>query len=101
MQLSVEVLGFWRAHGAEWAQENAGTIEVERVVGIVERAVAAARPAAAVAAALRAIWETGFSWDEPPFGWNEMGDDLPPEALLAFGQGVREGVSRSWPDPTA
>jgi hypothetical protein len=88
---SEEVLAFWREHGKQWAQQEASHEDIKKLVTVLQSSLSAGEAAESVALSqLQAIWTAGFSDSASAYGWNEMNDELPPAALLAFVRGVEE-----------
>ncbi|HVY88304.1 MAG TPA: hypothetical protein VG942_05510 [Hyphomonadaceae bacterium] len=86
-----KVLDFWREHGRVWALEEGAPEDAARVAKIAEAAGALPPEEAAqhVQTELMAVWRKGFAKSTDAYGWDEMGDQLPPSALLAFARGVQ------------
>lgn len=81
------LLGFWRAHGRDWARDEASAEDLRAVAAIARRArFGGARRARA---AFEAIWAAGFSAGDGP-DWRVIPDHLPDAAWLAFAQGAAE-----------
>lgn len=91
---SSEVLSFWREHGYRWTQAEAGLRDIQTLACIGERTLNLSEQDAArlVASELKAIWNEGFQANDT-FAWDEMNDQLPEAALLAFVQGVMQAWS--------
>ncbi len=87
-----EVNAFWRAHGAEWAREEASPEDLARVSDFVAAVEGLAEKEAGtrIAARFREVWNTGFSSPADAWGWNEMNDRLPDAMLLSFSRGAAE-----------
>jgi hypothetical protein len=85
-----DVLEFWRDHGAQWASEEASVEDRARIVAIAQKinGMTDGRATQAAISELQAIWQEGFPAGDDAFGWNEMNDHLPDEAMLAFVRGV-------------
>jgi hypothetical protein len=83
---------FWRDHGKQWAQEEATASDLARIADLARRVAGMPQDEqkATVVAELQAIWEKGFATQDDAFGWDEMNDQLPPSALVAFIEGARE-----------
>jgi len=83
---------FWRDHGKHWAQEEAAPADLERMAGLARRVSTLGEQErdAAVVAELQCIWAKGFANRSDAFGWDEMNDQLPASALVAFIEGARE-----------
>lgn len=85
-------MAFWRAHGAEWAREDAAPQDLARVhefVASVE-GLPDREAAARIAARFREVWNAGFSSPAEAWGWDEMGDQLPDLAMLYFARGAAD-----------
>lgn len=91
---SEEYQSFWREHGREWAEKEADDASLERVALMVEGSPSARKERmATIEAAMKDVWADGFS-NQEPYGWDEMGDQLPTSALVAFA----EGAHAAWRD---
>lgn len=87
---SEEFANFWRAHGRQWAEKDASPESIARLREIAKRTSTLGKKerAAAVTDALKQIWSGGFSDVAGAYGWDEMGDELPSLALVAFVEGA-------------
>lgn len=86
---SPEYLTFWKDHGREWAEKEADDASLDRVAAMVEQTGGSRKErAAAIVAAMKAVWSSGFSNPQEAYGWEEMGDELPGSALVAFAEGA-------------
>ena len=87
------LLDFWREHGRRWAASEAGPEELK----YLERLLKGSGRARTVVSGLRKMWDTGFPAADA-VGWDVMGDELPPEAYLAFAEGAIEGAQKGAPE---
>jgi hypothetical protein len=87
-----EVMAFWRAHGADWAREEASPEDLARVADIVAAVEGLPEKEAVtrIAARFREVWNAGFSSPAEAWGWDEMNDRLPDAMLLSFARGAAE-----------
>jgi len=88
--MSPEVLAFWRGHGGDWAKEEASAGDLETVSSLADRLapLSAKHRKQEVVTAFRRIWEAGFSNPAIAFPWDDMHDNMPPDAMLAFVDGA-------------
>lgn len=86
---SVDFANFWRAHGANWAEKEASPEVLAHVNDIAARTQSLGKKerATAINDALKQVWTNGFGGGEA-YGWDEMGDELPASALVAFVEGA-------------
>jgi hypothetical protein len=87
-----DVMAFWRAHGAEWAREEATPEDLARVSGFVAAVEGLPDKVAAkrTAAHFREVWSKGFTSPADAWGWDEMNDRLPDAVMLSFARGAAE-----------
>ena len=87
---------FWREHGREWASQEASPEDLEQIASLARRVARfdKARTETEVVGELKSIWGQGFTNPVDAFGWDEMNDQLPPAAMVAF----VEGVGAAWND---
>lgn len=89
---SDEVLRFWHDHGKTWALQEGSFQDIKRLaeVGAAARDLGSAEALSLIMSELKLIWKKGFSRsaEADAYGWDEMNDHLPAEALAAFVQGV-------------
>ncbi len=87
---SIDLQDFWFEHGKKWAQEEASPDDIGQISAIAKsiKNLSDKKAAPKVITALKAIWTNGFTGDDAPYGWNEMGDELPDTSMLAFVRGV-------------
>lgn len=83
---------FWWEHGREWGQQQASDEDLRRIGTLADRVarLSESRAAAEVVAELRSIWSAGFTNPADAFGWNDMNDQLPASAMVAFVKGAGE-----------
>lgn len=99
-EASQNALGaFWRDHGPQWAEEEASPADLEIIAGLSRRIAGLnqGERESIVVRDLKAIWQNGFSVSAEGFGWDEMNDQLPASALVAFVDGAREHWEQDLP----
>jgi hypothetical protein len=91
---------FWRDHGKQWAQEEANPADLERMAGLARKVahLGQGERQAVIVAELQGIWTKGFANPADAFGWDEMNDQLPASALVAFIEGAREKWEETSPN---
>jgi hypothetical protein len=83
---------FWLEHGREWGQQHASDEDLKRIGALARRIdrLGEGRAATEVTAELKSIWSAGFADPADAFGWDDMNDQLPASAMVAFVKGAGE-----------
>jgi hypothetical protein len=83
---------FWSEHGREWGEQHASEADLKRIASLAARIarLGEARAAAEVVGELKSIWSLGFADPADAFGWDDMNDQLPVSAMVAFVKGAGE-----------
>jgi hypothetical protein len=83
---------FWLAHGREWGQQHATEADLKRIGSLAMRVgrLGEGPAASEVTAEFKSIWATGFADPADAFGWDDMNDQLPASAMVAFVRGAGE-----------
>lgn len=81
---------FWWEHGRAWAEHEAGADDLNTIASLARRIelLGKAEAESQVTAELEAIWRDGFQNSADAFGWNDMNDQLPAAAMVAFVKGA-------------
>ena len=86
---------FWWEHGRSWAEHEADADDLNTIASLARRIdpLGKAEAESQVIAELEAIWRGGFQNSADAFGWNDMNDQLPAAAMVAFVKGA--GAARA------
>lgn len=86
-----EVLtAFWWGQGRLWAEQEASPGDLKLINGLAKETAQLSGPQAeaAVVSELKSVWRKGQPNSSDAFGWDEMNDQLPASALVAFVRGA-------------
>lgn len=83
---------FWRDHGREWGLQQASTEDLQRLRSLADGVARLdeSKASAKVVAELKSIWSACFPNPVDALGWDDMNDQLPASAMVAFVKGAGE-----------